>query len=184
MGTTMAKRTQLTKSVRFEVFKRDSFTCAYCGNHPPAVVLEVDHINPVKSGGDNSIDNLITSCFDCNRGKGCRELSIVPAKLKDRQSDLEEIESQLDAYRKFMDLRNKRINNDIEMVVSVFEEYWPGKTLTDSAKRSVGKFLETLYVDDVIANADKALVNCAGKHYAFKYFCAICWRQIKAINNG
>ena len=43
----MAKRKNLSKSVRFEVFKRDSFKCQYCGKSAPDVVLEVDHIIPV-----------------------------------------------------------------------------------------------------------------------------------------
>jgi 5-methylcytosine-specific restriction endonuclease McrA len=60
----MAKRKSMSKKLRFEVFKRDSFACQYCGNKAPDVVLEVDHINPVSKGGDNSILNLITSCFD------------------------------------------------------------------------------------------------------------------------
>ncbi len=61
----MNKRKSLSKKIRFEVFKKDSFTCQYCGSTPPSTVLEIDHINPVSLGGDNSIDNLITSCFDC-----------------------------------------------------------------------------------------------------------------------
>ena len=38
------KREQLSAKLRFEVFKRDSFVCQYCGSHPPQVVLHVDHI--------------------------------------------------------------------------------------------------------------------------------------------
>ena len=59
----MAKRKNLSKSVRFEVFKRDSFKCQYCGKSAPDVVLEVDHIIPVSKGGDNDISNLITACL-------------------------------------------------------------------------------------------------------------------------
>jgi hypothetical protein len=33
------------------------------------VVLEIDHIIPVSSGGNNHDSNLITACVDCNRGK-------------------------------------------------------------------------------------------------------------------
>ncbi len=68
------KRKGLSKKLRFEVFKRDGFTCQYCGRSAPDVILEVDHIKSVKNGGDNDIMNLITSCFDCNRGKGKRKL--------------------------------------------------------------------------------------------------------------
>ena len=28
----MSKRKSISKKLRFEVFKRDSFTCQYCGN--------------------------------------------------------------------------------------------------------------------------------------------------------
>ena len=65
----MAKRKKLGKKIRFEVFKRDSFTCQYCGQSAPQVILEVDHIVPVSKGGDDELTNLITSCRDCNRGK-------------------------------------------------------------------------------------------------------------------
>ena len=61
-----SKRKNISKKIRFEIFKRDKFTCQYCGQEAPDVVLNVDHINPVKNGGDNNITNLITSCFDCN----------------------------------------------------------------------------------------------------------------------
>ena len=63
-------KTSLPQKLRFEVFKRDKHTCQYCGRSPPAVILEVDHIIPISSGGTDELSNLITSCFDCNRGKG------------------------------------------------------------------------------------------------------------------
>lgn len=53
---------RITKKIRFEVFKRDEFTCTYCGQKPPAVVLEVDHVIPVARGGQDAIENLTTSC--------------------------------------------------------------------------------------------------------------------------
>ena len=82
----MAKRKTLSKKIRFEVFKRDSFTCQYCGRSAPDVILEVDHINPVANGGDNDIMNLITSCRDCNRGKGKTELSDSRQSKRKRNS--------------------------------------------------------------------------------------------------
>ena len=68
------KRRGISKTQRFEVFKRDNFTCQYCGIKAPAVQLRVDHIRAIKHGGDNAMSNLITSCFDCNAGKGARPL--------------------------------------------------------------------------------------------------------------
>lgn len=63
-------RAFVTPKIRFEVLKRDNFTCQYCGAHGEGVVLEVDHIIPISKGGTSDMGNLITACFDCNRGKG------------------------------------------------------------------------------------------------------------------
>jgi len=52
---------------RFEVFKRDKFTCQYCGAKGGR--LEVDHVTPLCQGGTDEIENLKTACFNCNRGK-------------------------------------------------------------------------------------------------------------------
>lgn len=68
-------RKTISKRIRFEVFKRDKFTCQYCGESAPKVVLNIDHIHPVSKGGDNNILNLVTACFDCNSGKKDKVLS-------------------------------------------------------------------------------------------------------------
>ena len=73
--TGTGKRKAIGKKKRFEIFKRDKFTCQYCGKKAPDVILHIDHIVPVSKGGKNGITNLITSCVDCNLGKGARELS-------------------------------------------------------------------------------------------------------------
>lgn len=67
----------VSKSVRFEIFARDVFTCQYCGRRPPEVVLELDHIHPRAKGGSDDLLNLITSCCDCNRGKAAKVISQV-----------------------------------------------------------------------------------------------------------
>lgn len=91
-------RKALSKKTRFEVFKRDKFTCQYCGKAAPDVVLHVDHIKPVSKDGDNEITNLITACVDCNSGKGARELSDDEAMAKKRKQleSLQERREQLE----------------------------------------------------------------------------------------
>lgn len=49
------------------VFSRDDFTCAYCGKRGGR--LEVDHKIPFIKGGNDEIENLVTSCVRCNRQK-------------------------------------------------------------------------------------------------------------------
>ena len=71
----LPKRKTISKSLRYDVLKRDSFTCQYCGRSAPEVQLHVDHIVPVSKGGQNDISNLITACQDCNLGKGAKLLN-------------------------------------------------------------------------------------------------------------
>lgn len=56
----MSGRRSTGKRLRFEIFKRDHFTCQYCGAQPPSIVLVIDHIDPVAEGGLTVIENLIT----------------------------------------------------------------------------------------------------------------------------
>ena len=65
--------------LRFEVFKRDNFTCVYCGRNPDkdGISLEIDHVMPVVDGGRMEMDNLVTACEECNHGKGSIPLSMT-----------------------------------------------------------------------------------------------------------
>lgn len=59
----------VSKRLRFEIFRRDSHTCRYCGATAPGTPLRVDHIVPVALGGTDHPSNLVTSCEPCNSGK-------------------------------------------------------------------------------------------------------------------
>jgi len=67
-----------SKRMRFNIFNRDNFTCQYCGRKAPDVILELDHIIPQAEGGQDCVSNLITSCFECNRGKQATKLFQLP----------------------------------------------------------------------------------------------------------
>ena len=61
-----------SKSLRYDVLKRDHFKCVLCGKSPatnPEIELHVDHKFPYSLGGETVIDNLQTLCSDCNLGK-------------------------------------------------------------------------------------------------------------------
>jgi len=63
------KRVPLSPKKRFIILKRDKFKCQYCGISAEESRLEIDHKKPISKGGTNDEDNLITACFECNRGK-------------------------------------------------------------------------------------------------------------------
>lgn len=56
---------------RLETFRRDNFTCRYCGA-PDLVEVCIDHVFPKSRGGNNDLDNLATCCRPCNTKKAAR----------------------------------------------------------------------------------------------------------------
>lgn len=58
---------QVDGNIQWEVFRRDNYTCQYCGekNKP----LTVDHYLAQDFGGETTVANLKTSCRPCNKRK-------------------------------------------------------------------------------------------------------------------
>lgn len=105
------KRKSISASVRWSVFARDGFACRYCGASATedGVSLHVDHAVSVADGGDNSFDNLVSACQECNGGKGARSLRSVPnlADTLNRLTDRTEGNDYVaDAIREY--LKSKR----------------------------------------------------------------------------
>ena len=59
----------ISRRLRYEVLRRDSYTCRYCGAKAPDVKMTVDHVVPVALGGTDEPANLVAACGDCNGGK-------------------------------------------------------------------------------------------------------------------
>lgn len=93
-GLSMSPRQSTGKRLRFEIFKRDRFTCQYCGAQPPAVVLVLDHRIPVVEGGLSDEINLVTACEPCNQGKAGKPLNSTIAAP---DADLLYLEAQQEA---------------------------------------------------------------------------------------
>ena len=169
------KRKNISKSVRFEVFKRDSFTCQYCGRSAPDVVLEIDHIIPVSKGGENEITNLITSCFDCNRGKGRKKLTEnQTVKLQKEELDkLNKRREQLEMIGKWkvelMNVEQEEINKIIELVNL---EHHLDISLTDTGRKNMNKLIKSYGFNEIL---ESSLISFG------KYEPEIAFRKIAAI---
>jgi 5-methylcytosine-specific restriction endonuclease McrA len=70
---------QTVRLTKREVFRRDNFTCQYCGQRPLRVT--VDHILPRHLGGAHTWENLVTACPPCNHRKGGRTIEQVNMHL-------------------------------------------------------------------------------------------------------
>lgn len=171
----------ISKKIRFEVFKRDGFQCAYCGKTPPQVTLEVDHIDPKSKGGKDDINNLITACFDCNRGKRNIPLNKVPAKLAENLEVLQEQEDQIKAYRQFVKKIERRVKRDVDEVNEIYMLAYPGWQFSDRFKNtSLKLFLHQLPKDQIIWSLEAAISKFPNnKDRVINYFCGICWHKIR-----
>lgn len=54
---------------RQNVFRRDNYSCQYCGKKFGKKDLTIDHINPKSKGGATSWVNITSACFKCNTKK-------------------------------------------------------------------------------------------------------------------
>ena len=107
-------RKPLSTRTRFEIFKRDEFTCQYCGRRAPDVVLHVDHIVPLADGGTYDQMNLITSCAECNGGKSDVPLNavIAPEDPAVRAAEIREQERAMREYNREVMARDARLAED------------------------------------------------------------------------
>jgi ATP adenylyltransferase len=59
----------ISGSIKYEVLKRANFRCELCGISANEKALEVDHIVPRNSGGEDSINNYQALCYSFNATK-------------------------------------------------------------------------------------------------------------------
>ncbi len=69
---------------RREIFRRDNFTCQYCGKR--TLDLTIDHVIPRHLGGMHTWDNVVAACSTCNHRKGGRSLTESGMQLLHRPS--------------------------------------------------------------------------------------------------
>lgn len=72
------RKAKIPPSLRWQVFARDGFVCKWCGRRPPAVALVADHEVAEAKGGPTTLANLVTSCEECNGGKGTKDVPPAP----------------------------------------------------------------------------------------------------------
>lgn len=174
------KRKQISTRQRFEVFKRDGFVCQYCGAHPPTAILHVDHIHPVKDGGTNDQDNLITSCVSCNLGKSAVPLNSVPQSLKDKAALIKEQERQIAGYNEIFMQKRRRLEESAWEVAMALENDQQLELYSTARLRSIKLFVEKLGLPQTLDHAERAYdrvdVRTDG---GFRYFCGCCWNDIR-----
>jgi len=57
---------------RRNIYKRDRYTCQYCGAQPGTEELTLDHVVPRAQGGISTWENCVLACVSCNKRKADR----------------------------------------------------------------------------------------------------------------
>lgn len=178
----------VSKRLRYEILRRDSYTCRYCGASAPDAVLTVDHVTAVALGGTDTPDNLVASCEPCNSGKSSNttDAALVAnvsedalrwaAAMKQAADDLREQHAPKIAYRE------------------TFRKSWIGWTrqdgwktvhvdLPDGWKGSLDSFFGAGLPQEVWPDIiEKAMTNPTVRvDNTFRYACGIAWRMVKEL---
>ncbi|MDP3275119.1 MAG: HNH endonuclease [Deltaproteobacteria bacterium] len=74
-------RARGVKFCRGNVYRRDEFTCQYCGLRPGLALLTFDHVVPRSRGGLTDWTNIVTACVKCNARKADRRAEDVGLTL-------------------------------------------------------------------------------------------------------
>ncbi|VXD25625.1 hypothetical protein PL8927_900023 [Planktothrix serta PCC 8927] len=152
MSHRKSERESISKSIRFEIFKRDKFTCQYCGKKAPNVILHLDHINPVSKGGTNDLLNLITSCIDCNLGKSDRTLADTTI-IDRKRTQMEELQERREQIEMMMEWQRGLVELDqylIEQIADFWAELVAPYQLSEQGLKSLRKLLRQHNADEVM----------------------------------
>jgi len=181
----LTKRKTITKKLRFEVFKRDAFTCQYCGLKAPDVLLHVDHINPVSLSGTNDLLNLITACIDCNSGKSNRRLSdnTILDKQREQLAQLQERKEQIE----MMFAWQKGLSAIKDDVTTQLAEHWSdlvtGFSLNENGRKGLKKLEKRFSIEEIMESmriaADTYIIFQDGKPTAESVEAA--WKKVGGI---
>ena len=175
----------ISKKQRFEIFKRDHFICQYCGRTPPEAILEVDHIVPRVSQGTDEESNLITSCFECNRGKGATGISPNALPLESRIDVIREREDQLQAYCEAQKEGYMRMEKNVEMVYEHYHKLAGEKSeLGTEFIISIRNLLRTFTVIDIIEAMNVSMASIGFKDGWFRYMCGVLWNWKRGVGRS
>jgi 5-methylcytosine-specific restriction endonuclease McrA len=93
---------------RRNIFKRDKFSCQYCGKRPGSEELTIDHVEPRSLGGLTNWTNCVVACVECNAKKADRtpKQARMPLKKEPAQPKWKPFYSsqgvRIDSWSKFI----------------------------------------------------------------------------------
>jgi hypothetical protein len=169
----------VSKRTRYEVLRRDNFTCRYCRSAEGE--LTVDHVTPVALGGEDIPGNLVACCKDCNAGK--------TSTMPDAQTVTDVAEETLRwaaALKRAAEI--KEAEGGSHDMLGEFYDFWQqmglnSADLPNGWEESVMRFYENGMTMALLKDAaTKSLTRTqVAPWQKFRYFCGICWKVVGEI---
>lgn len=152
------KRTGISPKVRFEILKRDRFTCQYCGITAVDHLLHVDHVKPVAEGGSDDPLNLVVSCRDCNLGKGARPLddNTFLRSQHTQLAEMEERRQQIEMMRQWQIELERNKGAEIDVVDAALAAR-TNEHFSDAGRAPIRKMIKKHGLGEVLAALGEAL---------------------------
>lgn len=169
----------VSKRTRFEVLRRDEYTCRYCRATDQPLVI--DHVIPVALGGGDDPGNLVAACRDCNAGKS--SASPDAATVADVQEGaLRHAALIEDAYAILVERLGER-----DDYIDEFAEAFLDKPVPSDWRESVGRWFDMgVPIELIVDAAQKAAGSTRHFHGTdrFRYLCGIVWNQIHVVTEA
>lgn len=171
----------VSSRLRYEVLRRDNYTCRYCGGTPPNVTLTVDHVTPVTLGGSDDPSNLVAACSACNSGKSATPVDA--ALVENVRDDALRWSTAMAAVVK---VRTDELAAE-RAVIARFDSCWTKWTAKHGPvpreagwRGSIVRFLAAGLDEEFLGEAvQKSMVaNRVPIADVWRYFCGICWREL------
>ena len=174
----------LSRRLRFEVLRRDDYTCRYCGGTAPDVTLTVDHVVPRALGGPDEPTNLVTACRECNSGKSSTSPDErVVADVADLALRMAKAIEQAGVIRSADLMRRGSAIHDFDLAWLNWNfDGDPSKTIwrPDDWAKSIGTFIDhgLGQPGDLAHFVLIAMESNASRYDKWRYFCGCCWKEI------
>lgn len=169
----------ISKRLRYEILKRDGYTCRYCGGRSPKVHLTIGHVVASTLGGGDEPTNLVTACWDCNSGKSSTTVDAdvvqeVSADAK-RWADARAVAVEI--------LQAEYVAGEAH--VQAFDDIWPEYLWRPDDWESTvrGYFARGLPIE-LLVEATK-LASTLGRlddYGRYRYFCGVCNKQLQRLD--
>jgi hypothetical protein len=170
----------ISRRLRFEVLRRDGYTCRYCGAKAPDVVLTVDHVIPVTLGGGDDPRNLVAACQDCNAGKSSVPIDAPVVEDVDATAMLVAA-----AFEQASEKRRQELSDIDEIQVRFYHAwvdmhgYASNTYLPLDWRMAIARFLHRgLTYEDLEHFIPVPMRADIQRPRRFNYFCGCCWNEL------